>query len=171
MGRNSMPPMSKLVCVALVFALLSVGDAKLGETKPDGVYKAKILVYDQAQTDCSGAPGNIGGCSKMDKHYEQYLCEDGGVTIAKCLDSKCLKCSHSIPNPYGYMPSKCVSDFLRVVCTSEPWTAAPSKKSAAIASVESKAKARLKDLQKPVNSAEVSAKARIKLMNGGHDEL
>ena len=103
-----------------------------------------------------------------------WQCDGGVVHVAKCRDKDCSKCSEARPNPYGYAPGKCVSDFLRVVCTSEMWEGAkkPAGTSKGGSSSESKAKARIKALTEPnEDTPEGKAKARIKLLSGGHDEL
>ena len=93
-------------------------------------------------------------------------CSDSQVLIAKCRDPGCTKCAPPVPNPYGYYPGKCVSDFLRVVCTKEKVNVAGAS-SGRSNSAETEAKARIKAMQgggqlsKGASSAEVEAKQRI----------
>lgn len=98
-------------------------------------------------------------------------CSGDQVLIAKCKKPDCTKCAPAIPNPYGYSPGKCVSDFLRVVCTKEKVDTAGGGGSSRANQAESDAKARIKALNdggggssSRGGSAEVEAKQRIQRM-------
>ena len=68
---------------------------------------------------CPDEPSNLGHCVKVEKENQLYLCRNNEVFLSKCTDSKCTEgCSDPLPNPYSYIPTKCVQGTLTAACTS-----------------------------------------------------
>lgn len=68
---------------------------------------------------CLDEPSNLGHCVKVEKENQLYVCRNNEVFLSKCSDSKCTEgCSDPLPNPYSYIPTKCVQGTLTAACTS-----------------------------------------------------